>query len=77
MGPCVDAGTWLFTSGASNTKDALALSGVEWGIALASDWFGGMVVDSLGVAGWFGAVGGCVDSPAPVCLLVRRCVQCW
>ena len=56
MGPCVDAGTWLFTSGASITNDALALSGVEWGTALASGWLGGMVVDSLGVAGWIGAV---------------------
>ena len=65
MGPRVEAGTWLFMSGASTTKDALNLCGVEWGIALASDSFGGMVVDSLGVAGWFGAVGACADSPAP------------
>ena len=56
MGPCVDAGIWLFRSGASITNDALALSGVEWGTALASGWLGGMVVDSLGVAGWIGAV---------------------
>ena len=65
MGPCVDTGTWLFTSGASTTKDTLALSGIEWGTALANDWFGGMGVNSLGVARSFGVVGACGDSPAP------------
>ena len=55
----------MLTIGASSTKDALALSGVEWGISVLMGWFGGMIVDGLGVVDWFGSVGPCADSSAP------------
>ena len=57
--------TRFFFIGASTTKDALALSGVEWGISVLMGRLGGMIVDILGVVDWFGSVGACAGSSAP------------
>jgi hypothetical protein len=55
----------LLTIGASTTKDAVALSGVEWGTSVLTGRLGGVVVDILGVVDWFGSVGACAGSSAP------------
>ena len=55
----------MLTIGASTTKDAVALSGVEWGTSVLTGRLGGVVVDILGVVDWFGSVGTCAGSSAP------------